>query len=80
MENILLDSISAIEYLLNDLEFGTYYAISKEFKKKGHTVTPIQLSTYHKGLHQISERTAIKFKVFGIEIADSYRAKGRPSW
>lgn len=77
MQNTLkLNSKECIEHLKKD--YGSYYSISKALDEYGLTVQPIQLSNYHKGKRVMSHSTAkYFFVVFGIEITDSFKGKGR---
>lgn len=79
-QEIMLDSQAAIKYVMNTLEFTSYYAIAKELTKHGIKVQAIQISNYHKGKRAMGNKVAKHFEdVFGITIADAHQSKGRPS-
>lgn len=79
-DEIMLDSKSAIQYVMDEFGYTSYYSISKELTKHGVTVQPIQISNYHKANRAMSEKVAAHFyDVFGIEIADAYHSDGRPT-
>lgn len=78
---VMLDSQAAIQYVMDEFGYTSYYSIAKELTKSGViTVQPIQVSNYHKARRVMSEKVAAHFyDVFGIEIADAYHSGGRPT-
>ncbi len=76
----MLHTQAAVEYVIQNTEYNTCYKIAGALSTGELIVQPTQVSRYYKGLSRMSEKTAIEFEaVFGIEIADVHRAKGRPS-
>lgn len=76
---VMLDSQAAVQYVMDEFGYTSYYSIAKELSKGKLTVQPIQVSNYHKARRVMSEKVAAHFyDVFGIEIADAFHSKGRP--
>lgn len=77
---VMLDSQAAVQYVMDEFGYTSYYSIAKVLTKSGLTVQPIQVSNYHKARRVMSEKVAAHFHdVFGIEIADAYHSNGRPT-
>lgn len=76
---VMLDSQAAIQYVMDEFGYTSYYSIAKELSKDELTVQPIQVSNYHKARRVMSKKVATHFyDVFGIEITDAFHSKGRP--
>ena len=76
----MLSSKEAIDYVMQEYGYTSYYSISAELSKSDIKVQPIQISNYHKGKRTMSEKVAIHFEeVFGIYVADFHRSQGRPA-
>lgn len=78
-DDIMLDSQAAIQYVMDEFGYTSYYSIAKQLTAAGMAVQPIQVSNYHKAHRAMSEKVADHFKdTFGIAIADAYHSPGRP--
>ncbi len=79
-DDILLDSRAAIQFVMDELGYHSYYKIAKKLTEDGLKVQAIQVSDYHKGTHAMGEKVAAQFsKTFGVAIADTFRSQGRPT-
>jgi hypothetical protein len=76
-----LTSKEAIEYVIKEYGYNSYYSIAAELSKTDTVkVQTIQISNYHKGRRVMGQKVAEHFLVvFGIEITDTYHSQGRPS-
>ena len=79
-KELMLDSQAAVQYVMDNSIYTSYYSIAKVLTEDRLSVQPIQISNYHKGKRAMSDKVSQQFKeVFGIEIADSHRSLGRPA-
>ena len=74
-----LSSQDAVKHVINEFGYTSHYSIAKELTSHGLTVQPTQIGYYVKGVHVMSGKVAEHFyDVFGIEITDVFKSKGRP--
>lgn len=74
-----LTSSEAIEYLLNNTPYTSYYKLAQFFNSKGYKTRPIQFSQWRRGINNISIPLAKIFEdLFNISISDKYKPRGRP--
>lgn len=78
-KDIKLSSKLAVEYVIKEYGYTSYYSIAKALSHSGVNVQTIQITNYIKGIHVMSERVAEQFLyTFDIFITDAYHSKGRP--
>ena len=79
MENKILTSKEAVNYVMDYYGYETINSLSKALYEKNFKIQPIMLKSYKDGKRRMSEKTASMFEeMFNVEIIDAHRAKGRP--